>query len=414
MLRNSKKAPNKRSVALALVYSYDGPTKLFRVAVARRSPIKAAKAANAPRDVSRGPTRRLFPDMVLTRIFEHHADVIALGNPGRESRSGIFTRHRTQYSDGTTLPRLALVSHRFYELAVPLLYRHIGLQPHWLVANNPGVAIRMLERLQQGEKHIAQALAHTQSLQLGQEAYKTSKRAPPKRDFRPLLAACPRLKGLELIRIDAASLLGMDEETGRGVALPELHWLDIDGGTTHASRTTAVFLPGFDRSTLRTLHLFRCQASSLAFLRDGAMWPSLESLSLKAPLSTSSLIIDFGALPTLKCLILDGKNHPSMPTLIPSFVQGALSRVQEIQLWISDVTDLRAVSQMYAGREDCLRQTLDLELGGVLMAEKDEEELPRAIEYLQLLGSASETGTITLQPAAGVWIAAMEKQLKER
>lgn len=88
--------------------------------------------------------------------------------------------------------------------------------------------------------------------------------------------------------------------------------------------------------------------------------------------------------------------------------------MQEIQLWISDVTDLRAVSQMYAGREDCLRQTLALGLGGFLMAEKDEEELPRAIEYLQLLGSASETGTITLQPAAGVWIAAMEKQLKER
>lgn len=229
MLRNSKKAPNKRSVALAFVYSYDGPTKLFRVAVARRSPIKAAKAANAPRDVNRGPTRRLFPDMVLTRIFEHHADVIALGNPGRESRSGIFTRHRTQYSDGTTLPRLALVSHRFYELAVPLLYRHIGLQPHWLVANNPGVATRMLERLQQGEKHIAQALAHTQSLQLGQEAYKTSKRAPPKRDFRPLLAACPRLKGLELIRVDAASLLGMDEETGR--VLP---FLSYTGSTSTA------------------------------------------------------------------------------------------------------------------------------------------------------------------------------------
>ena len=363
-------------------------------------------------DAIKGPARPPLSDKILTRIFEHHADLVVLGKPGRESRSGIFTRHRTQIVDGNTLPRLARVSRRFYKLAVPLLYRHIGLQPHWLVANKPGVATKMLERMQAGEKHIAQALGHTQSLQLGQEAYKRRRGAGSKRDFRTLLAACPHLRGLELIGVDAAHLLGADQDTGRRVVLPELHWLDIDGGTTHAPRSAAEFLPGFDRSTLRTLHLFRCQASSTAFLRDGGVWPGLETLSLKAPLSTSTLSIDFAALPALKCLILDGKNHPSVPTSVPSLVQGALSRVEEIRLWLSDVTDLRAISQIYADQTHNRKRSLALELDRVLMTQK-QEELPRIIEYLQLLRTASVKNLVTLQPAADEWIATAEERLKQ-
>ena len=348
--------------------------------------------------VPAGPTSLVSSgDELLELIFGRFSPLTAmrmLAVPSnRMRRAGPVGYDVIHPGDRNALSRLCLVSRRFKRIATPLLYRDlICLQPRQ--TERPATALRLLECFNAHPESTA--FRHVKTLGIRHCARHGDKHP----DFRALVAACTNV---EVLHVEGPNIgeLFYDAPSGRILGLPKLQHITA-GTVVNWSAPVWPFLSTqlpscLQRTTLRSLNLLGCEASTLRFLQSPGTWSSLERLGLAAPGVSEGCRIVFACLPSLKHLAIDGSLQGYSPENISLLDEGLPPTVETLDLAAFTIEDMRTIVALFSGTgSGCsIRTSLILDFVALVRALYHEGNR-EGIDLVFELGRRLETASIML------------------
>ena len=335
---------------------------------------------------------------VLEMIFEHSAPAIALRPPAPKDSSGSLVSYDiVSPGDQVTLATLCLVSRQFRTVGTPILYRRlVCAQPGLLKPHN--FALRLSKCLSAHCDSDSTAFAHVQMLSI---RYRSAARESAAPDFRALVAACSNMEILHTEGPTIGSLLGDISASGRQPHFPMLTHI-MAGPADSAITSTSPFAACLDSSALRSLNLLGCASASFDFLQFKIAWSGLESLGLLAP-TTVDLRIDFGSLPSLKHLVLDGHRDwalkgpvdDRLPAVASLLESDSPFTLETVDLTVCTLEDVQSIVRVFApggvGRCRCLHVAFPYLLSKLYYG----RDLPGA-DHLYELGKALRVASVAM------------------